>query len=154
MMVEAPRMAKAPPRPAVSSKNGGRGNRDPASRNRESGITLGNLDDSTEDSEMKQVIALLLGLALVGGSAATTFAQTGTGGGTGGGTGTKSTTTTTSPTGTKSTTTTTSPTTRQTTSQTTSSTTAPTTSKNKDCPGLPAGKHGRHKGLEAHNPNC
>ncbi len=128
-------------------------NRDPASRNRESRITLGNLETpSTENSEMKQVMALVLGAALVGASAATTFAQTGTGGGTGGGTGTKSTTTTTSPTTKPTTSPTTSTTTRQTTGQTTSPTTAPTTSKNKDCPGN-AGKHGRHKGL-VHNPNC
>jgi hypothetical protein len=100
-----------------------------------------------ETGEMKQVMALVLSVALVGASAATTSAQTGTGGG-GGGAGTKSTTTTTSPTtttntGTKSTTTTTSP------------TTAPTTTKKTtkmDCPGH-AGEHGRHKGL-GHNPNC
>jgi len=96
-----------------------------------------------ENSKMKQVMALVLSIALVGASAATTFAE-GTGGGGGGGTGTKSTTTTTSPT--------TSTTTRQTTGQTTSPSTAPTTSKNMDCPGK-AGKHGRHKGL-ANNPNC
>lgn len=85
---------------------------------------------------MKKVMALVLGVALVGvgGSAGMTFAQTGTGGGTG----TK-----------KSTTTTASPTTTRTTA---SQKTAPTTSKNRNCPGK-AGKHGKHKGL-AHNPNC
>jgi hypothetical protein len=114
---------------------------------------VGNLYTLTENSEMKQVLALVLGVALVGASAATTFAQTGTGGGTGGGTGTKSTTTTTSPTTAP---TTTNTGTKSTTSTTTTSspTTPPTTTKKatKNCPGN-AGEHGHHKGL-AHNPNC
>src|SRR2546423_6426131 len=79
-------------------------------------------------SEMKQVMALVLGVALVGASAATTSAQTGTG------TGTKSTTTTTRP--------------------TTSPTTAPTTTKKTttvDCPGKAEKSKGK---ATTHNPNC
>ena len=83
-------------------------------------------------SEMKRVMALVLGVALVGASAATTFAQTGTG--TGGGTGTKSTTTTTSPT------------TGATTSRTTTQ-----RSTTEDCPGNAEKSKGK---ATAHNPNC
>jgi hypothetical protein len=84
---------------------------------------------------MKHVMALVLSVALVGTSAATTFAQTGTGGGGGGGTGTKSTTTTTSPT---------------TTSPTTSQTTVNKTGK-WDCPGNSENSKGK---VTANNPNC
>ena len=83
-----------------------------------------------ETGEMKQVTALVLGVALVGASAATTSAQTGTGTGTG----TKSTTTTTRP--------------------TTSPTTAPTTTKKTttvDCPGKAEKSKGK---ATTHNPNC
>jgi hypothetical protein len=90
---------------------------------------------------MKQVMALVLGVALVGAPAAKSCAQTGTGGG--GGTGTKSTkssTTTTNPT--KSTTTTTSPTTPPTTTKKTTTV---------DCPGHAEKSKGK---AIAHNPNC
>ena len=96
------------------------------SRNTDSRTTLAdNLEHfDGEISEMKRVMALVLGVALVGASAATTFAQTGTG--TGGGTGTKSTTTTTS---------------RTTTKQSTT----------EDCPGHAEKSKGK---ATAHNPNC
>ncbi len=108
------------------------------SRNTDSRTTLAdNLEHfDGEISEMKRVMALVLGVALVGASAATTFAQTGTG--TGGGTGTKSTTTTTSPTR--------SPTTGATTSRTTTK-----QSTTEDCPGHAEKSKGK---ATAHNPNC